>query len=61
MASITIRNPDDDVKTRLRVRAAAHRRPVLAGARQRRRRPGRNGGESVGLPPCRARTEPRPR
>ena len=28
MASITIRNLDDDVKTRLRVRAAEHRRSM---------------------------------
>ena len=28
MASITIRNLDDDVKTRLRVRAAAHHRSM---------------------------------
>ena len=28
MASITIRNLDDDVKTRLRVRAAGHRRSM---------------------------------
>ncbi len=28
MASITIRNLDDDVKTRLRVRAAKHRRSM---------------------------------
>ena len=33
MASITIRNLDDDVKTRLRVRAAAHRRSMEEEAR----------------------------
>ena len=34
MASITIRNLDDDVKTRLRVRAAAHHRSMEEEARQ---------------------------
>lgn len=33
MASITIRNLDDDVKTRLRVRAAAHHRSMEEDAR----------------------------
>ena len=33
MASITIRNLDDDVKTRLRVRAAAHHRSMEEEAR----------------------------
>ncbi len=33
MASITIRNLDDDVKTRLRVRAAAHHRSIEEEAR----------------------------
>ena len=33
MASITIRNLDDDVKTRLRVRAAAHNRSMEEEAR----------------------------
>ena len=33
MASITIRNLDDDVKTRLRVRAANHGRSMEAEAR----------------------------
>lgn len=33
MASITIRNLDDEVKTRLRVRAAAHRRSMEEEAR----------------------------
>ena len=33
MASITIRNLDDDVKTRLRVRAAEHRRSMEEEAR----------------------------
>ncbi len=34
MASITIRNLDDDVKTRLRVRAAEHHRSMEEEARQ---------------------------
>ena len=34
MASITIRNLDDDVKTRLRVRAAVHHRSMEEEARQ---------------------------
>ena len=33
MASITIRNLDDDVKTRLRVRAAEHHRSMEEEAR----------------------------
>ena len=33
MASITIRNLDDDVKTRLRIRAAGHRRSMEEEAR----------------------------
>ena len=33
MASITIRNLDDDVKTRLRLRAAQHRRSMEEEAR----------------------------
>lgn len=33
MASITIRNLDDDVKTRLRVRAAEHHRTIEEEAR----------------------------
>ena len=33
MASITIRNLDDDLKTRLRVRAAAHHRSMEEEAR----------------------------
>ncbi len=33
MASITIRNLDDDVKTRLRIRAAQHRRSMEEEAR----------------------------
>ena len=33
MASITIRNLDDDVKTRLRLRAAEHRRSMEEEAR----------------------------
>ena len=34
MASITIRNLDDDVKTRLRIRAAGHGRSMEEEARQ---------------------------
>ncbi len=33
MASITVRDPDDDVKTRLRVRAAEHHRSMEEEAR----------------------------
>ena len=59
MASITIRNLDDDVKTRLRVRAAGHGRSMEEEARLiLRDAVGRNPGSSNLAASIRARIAP---